>query len=73
VSDLKTVSDENLAGDSTFIAEPIRPSGQAGEQPVSFILIPPTAAPGYYNLTTTVIEPPGSHGGASIIHVVAQT
>ena len=57
---------------TTLTAEPIRPSGQP-EESVSFILIPPTAAPGYYNLITSVTEPPGSHGGASIIHVIPKT
>lgn len=75
VSDLKTAArdDKNLAGDSTFTAEPIRPSGQAGEQPVSLILIPPTAAPGYYNLVTSVTEPAGTASGATIIHVIPKT
>ncbi len=73
VSDLKTGVRQQPSGDSTFTAEPIRPSGRAGEQLVSFILIPATAAPGYYDLITSVTEPPGSHGGASIIHVTPKT
>jgi hypothetical protein len=72
-SDLKTTSDMNHAAGITFTAEPIRPSGQAGEQPVSVIPIPPTAAPGYYNLVTSVTETSGSHGGASVIHVSPKT
>ncbi|MFD0582301.1 hypothetical protein [Dactylosporangium darangshiense] len=70
VSDLKTASGQDPAGGSTFTADPIRPSGQTGEQPVSSILIPLAAAPGYYNLITSVTEAPASHGGASVIHVV---
>jgi hypothetical protein len=54
-------------------ARPVRPSGQLGEQPVSVIPIPPTAAPGYYNLVTSVSGPAGSVSGASIIRVVAAT
>lgn len=71
VTDLKTAASPGMgvAGASTFVADPIRPSGQAGEQPVSVILIPPTAAPGFYNLIHTVDQPGGSAGGASIIQV----
>ncbi|GGM56393.1 hypothetical protein ACFFX1_29475 [Dactylosporangium sucinum] len=73
VSDLKTASGNDLEGGSTFTADPVRPSGQAGEQPVSSILIPLTAAAGYYDLITSVSGPPGSYGGASIIRVIPKT
>lgn len=56
-----------------FTAQPVRPSGQAGEQLVSLIPIPPTAAPGYYTLITSVSDPAGSVSGASIIQVVPAT
>lgn len=76
VNDLKTSAapaDKDLAGVSTFTAEPVRPSGRAGEQPVSLILIPPTATPGYYNLVTSVTEPGATASGASVIHVIPET
>ena len=72
VSDLKqaTEGDKTGTGRSTFIAEPIRPSGQPGEQPVSLVLIPPTAPPGFYNLTTAVSESGATVSGAAVIQVV---
>jgi hypothetical protein len=75
VGDLKKANGrgEDLAAESTFTAKPIRPSGQPGEQPVSLILIPPTAAPGYYNLTTSVSGSGFSFGGATIIQVISRT
>jgi hypothetical protein len=72
VGEVKSMSSgENVAGQA-FAAEPIRPSGQAAERPVSVILIPSTAAPGFYKLTTSVTERGESVGGMSVIHVVAR-
>jgi hypothetical protein len=70
VDNLKATPDDTSPA---FTAQPVRPSGQAGEQPVSLIPIPPTAAPGYYNLITSVSDPAGSVSGASIIQVVPAT
>lgn len=55
-----------------FAAEPVAPSGLAGEQPVSVIAIPTTARPGYYNLVTAVREPGGSVSAGSVIRVVSR-
>jgi len=49
---------------ATFAAAPVRPSGQAGEQPVSLIPIPPTARPA---------EPGSTASGASIVQVIPKT
>lgn len=71
VGDLKAAGD--LAGELTFAAPPVRPSGQAGEQPVSSILIPPSAPAGYYNLVTSVTAPAGTTSGATVIRVISKT
>jgi hypothetical protein len=60
VSDLKQEGDKTGSGRFTFMAESIRPSGQPGEQPVSLVLIPLTAPPGFYDLTTAVSESVGA-------------
>ncbi|WP_230687079.1 hypothetical protein [Catellatospora vulcania] len=73
VSGLKSPSGKDAAGGATFTAETVRPAGQPGEQPVSVIQIPATAAPGLYNLVTSVTEQSGSHSGASVIRMVAKT
>lgn len=73
VDDLKAAGDPQTAtGSVTFTAPPIRPTGTAGEQPVSTILISSDARPGYYNLTTSTNQDGGSFSGASIIRVVAK-
>jgi hypothetical protein len=74
VSDLKNAnaSGEDRTAGATFTAQPIRPSGQPDEQPVSLIPIPPTALPGYYNLTTSVSGSGFSFGGATIIRVISK-
>jgi hypothetical protein len=68
VSGLKATPHDNAT--PTFTAPAVHPFGSAGEQPLSLILIPPTAAPGYYNLITSVNDRAGSVGGASVIQVV---
>lgn len=74
VSDLKEANGgHDRAAGCTSSAVPIRPSGQPGEQPVSLILIPATAVPGKYNLTTSVSGSDFSFGGASIIQVISKT
>lgn len=60
------------AGELTFTAVPVRPSGAPGERPVSTILIGSDARPGYYNLVTAVTRGAGSQSGASIVRVVAK-
>jgi hypothetical protein len=59
------------AGVSTFKADPIRPTGMPGEQPVSVITIPLTAVPGYYNLTTAMAGPGSAFSNGTIIQVVS--
>jgi len=59
------------AGPQTVAAEPLHPTGVAGEQPVSTILVPLTAAPGYYNLKFSVAEPGSTFSGGSIIQIAA--
>lgn len=73
VTELKSAGADASGGPGGFMfkAEPVRPSGAAGEQPVSLIAIPPTAAPGYYNLVTSIGEPGSSVSGASVIRIVA--
>ncbi len=74
VSDLKKANgDRDLATGCTLSAVPVRPSRQPGEQPVSVILIPPTALPGSYNLTTSVSGSGFSFGGAAVIQVISKT
>ncbi|MEU8184581.1 hypothetical protein AB0B85_21290 [Micromonospora sp. NPDC049044] len=53
----------------TFEAQPVRPSGAAGERPVSVIPIAVEALPGYYNLTFAVQQGGATVGGASIVRV----
>lgn len=75
VSDLKDANGDgqDLAAGFTLTAAPVRPSGQPGEQPVSLVVIPLTAVPGFYNLTTSVGRPGFSVGGAAIIRVISKT
>lgn len=68
VGELRSSADP--AGGATFTAAPVSPAGQPGENPVSVIQIPATAAPGMYNLVTSVTEQSGSVSGSSIIRVV---
>lgn len=73
VADLKTAGSPGqvAAGAFTVTADPVRPNGHAGEQPVSVIQIPPTAPAGLYNLTHAVDQPGGSAGGSTVIRVTA--
>ncbi|MFI6784842.1 hypothetical protein [Micromonospora sp. NPDC050276] len=57
------------SGEVTFEARPVRPSGAAGERPVSVIPIAEDAPPGYYNLIFAVHEDGGVVGGASVVRV----
>jgi hypothetical protein len=59
------------AGPQTVAAAPVRPTGAAGEQPVSTIPIPLTAEPGYYNLETSVGAAGSTFSGGSIIQIAA--
>jgi len=69
VADLKS----GAAGPQTVAAASVRPTGVAGEQPVSTILIPLTAQPGYYDLVTSVGEPGSTFSGGSVIQIAAGT
>ncbi|MBB4751376.1 hypothetical protein [Actinoplanes lobatus] len=73
VEELKAAEGDlrNPAGDVTFTAPPIRPTGTPGEQPVSSIPISADARPGYYYLITSENQGGGSVSGGSIIRVVA--
>jgi hypothetical protein len=55
----------------TLAAAPLRPTGVAGEQPVSTIPIPLTAEPGSYDLVTSVAETGSTFSGGSIIQIAA--
>lgn len=57
------------AGPSTVEAPVVVTTNQVGNAPVSIITIPKNAAPGYYNLTTTVALGGGTVSGGSIIQV----
>jgi hypothetical protein len=55
----------------TYASQPLRPVGNVlGDDVVSLIPLPPTAAPGLYNLEWAVTEPDGSFRGASVLRVV---
>ncbi|GAB1643775.1 hypothetical protein [Krasilnikovia sp. MM14-A1259] len=73
VDGLKAATEDlqGAAGDVTFTAPAIRPSGTPGEQPVSTILIDADARPGYYDLITSVKQGGTSNSGASVIQVVS--
>ena len=73
VEDLKAAIADVTAptGDATLTAQPVRPSGQPGEQPVSVIALPTTAVPGYYHLLTTAADPTGRVSSGSVIQVAA--
>jgi hypothetical protein len=77
VEALKAVTDDSQTapGLITFAAAAVRPSGLPDEQPVSTIAIGSTAAPGYYNLRTSVVglNDGGEDGGASIVKVIPKT
>jgi hypothetical protein len=74
VGDLKQANGGGtVRGDTTYEATPIRPSGQSGEQPVSLIAIPANAAPGYYNLTTSVTRPDFTVSGGAVIQITPKT
>jgi hypothetical protein len=59
------------AAPATFTAAPVRPAGAAGEQPISTVLIPATALPGYYNLMTSIGGSGFTVSGGSVIQVAA--
>lgn len=65
-------SDRNSAGEVTYPAAPIRPTGAVDERPVSVIRIGADAQPGLYNLAWSASESGGTVSGASIIQVVAK-
>lgn len=46
-------------------------TNQVGQSPVSALLIPKDAVPGYYNLTTTIDQDGGQLSGSTIIRVTA--
>ncbi|MEV4210103.1 hypothetical protein [Micromonospora sp. NPDC049662] len=56
-------------GEVTFEAQPVRPSGAAGERPVSVIPIAEDALPGYYNLIFAVHQGGEGVSGASVVRV----
>lgn len=62
---------QTVPGLVTFAAAPIRPSGLPDERPVSTIVIGPDAEPGYYNLTTSVVDSDDAvRSGDNIVRVV---
>ncbi len=56
-------------GPATMTAPVIDTTNQAGEAPVSVIVIPQDAPAGYYDLTTTIDQDGGRLTGASVITV----
>lgn len=54
-------------------ATPVQTTNKAGGSPVSTIAIPPDAAPGLYNLTTSVESGGGRLTGATIVRIAART
>jgi hypothetical protein len=73
VEDLKAADTDvtTPTGASTLTAQPVQPSGQPAEQPVSVIALPATAVPGYYQLLTTAAEPAGAVSSGSVIQVAS--
>lgn len=72
VNELKSAAGgtaRTVSGELTFEAQPVRPSGAAGERPVSVISIAEDALPGYYNLIFAVHEGDGGVSGASVVRV----
>ncbi|MFC6021028.1 hypothetical protein ACFP2T_33255 [Plantactinospora solaniradicis] len=65
-------SDRNGAGEVTYPAAPVRPTGAVDERPVSVIQIGTDARPGLYNLAWSAAESGGAFSGASVIQVVAK-
>jgi hypothetical protein len=61
------------AGKFTFAAEPLHPTGRAGEAPVSDIAIPTGAPTGYYDLVISIIETGGSTSAGSVIQVTPRS
>jgi hypothetical protein len=57
------------AGRATFQAGTVRASGAPDDRPVSTIAIPADAEPGFYNLTTAIVDGDHSTGGMSIVQV----
>ncbi|MGW3618556.1 hypothetical protein [Micromonospora arida] len=75
VSELKSAAGGTARpalGVVTFEAQPVRPSGAAGERPVSVIPIPEDAPPGSYNLIFAVDEGGGVVSGASVVRVAPE-
>ncbi|MDG4795758.1 hypothetical protein [Micromonospora sp. WMMD1082] len=66
------VAARDIPGVVTFAAAPVRPAGTPDEQPVSPITIPGEAQPGYYNLTTSVVDGDHTASGSSIVQVVSR-
>jgi hypothetical protein len=73
VADLKNSVMMKGAPAVTLAADTVRPTGALGEQPVSVIVIPGDATPGYYNLATTMVEPGSNVSGGSVIEIIAPT
>lgn len=75
------VADGSAVGTSRYSAATLRPaapsggvsSQQIGGRPVSLIPIPAGAAPGYYDLVSTLSGSGWSTSAASIVHVIAAT
>jgi hypothetical protein len=68
-----TADTRSAAGEVTFTAAPVRPSGAPDERPVSTIAIGPDAKPGYYSLITSIREDGDTADGAGIVRVVPKT
>ncbi|MEU8819637.1 hypothetical protein [Actinoplanes sp. NPDC048796] len=72
VTELKS-SPSGSPSSVTFDAPPVRPSGSSAAKPVSKVVIPADAGPGYYNVSYSEKRGGTVVGGASIIRVVAAT
>jgi hypothetical protein len=57
-------------GPATYAAPTLHPTGDVSEEPVSLIPLPPSAAPGIYNLEWAVTEAGGEVRSAAMIRVV---
>ncbi|OJV60183.1 MAG: hypothetical protein BGO38_00025 [Cellulomonas sp. 73-145] len=72
--DVTTLKSSSGAGapSPSVTAAPVQTTNRAGGAPVSTIAIPADAAPGLYNLSTSVESGGGRASGASVVRVEAR-
>lgn len=71
-TDVKTAFGDGVPASPTMEATPVHTTSNAGEAPISRIVVPPDAAPGLYDLSTVVESAGGTLSGKYVIRVEAQ-